>query len=933
MPDRYIPEALGMRIRKPTIDRAHRWALVRAVTACSTRLVMQVAMLVAGAAMAAAVPPMPGPALTVDVIADRHPINPDVYGVNMMLDEALARELRLPVRRWGGNYTSRYNWQNDTANVAFDWYFENIPQDNANPATLPDGSTTDRFVEQDRRTATRTLVTVPMIGWVPKRRLSGHPYDCSFKVSKYGAQQSTDPWDADCGNGRAPNGSALTGNDPADTSVAVDPSFVSAWINHLVAKYGTAANGGVAYYALDNEPMLWGSTHRDVHPQAVTYDELRDRSYQYGAAIKAADPSAKTFGPVEWGWCAYFYSGADNCSPGADYQAHGSTPFAAWYLQQMRAYEQQHGQRLLDYFDLHAYPYANGVALAAAGDAAKQALRLRSTRSLWDPTYIDESWVSDMAPGGVAVQLIPRMKQWVAANYPGTRLAITEYNWGGFDGVNGALAQADVLGIFGREGLDLATLWGDLTATTSATFAFRMYRNYDGAGNGFGDIGVRSSSADQGVVSVYSAQRSVDGALTIMVINKSGNDLATAVGLAGFNPRASAAAYRYSQAYPAAIEHLADQPVTASGFSANLPANSITLFVLPAANATLTRSPASLAFDGQSINTSSPARTLTIGNAGGSAVTRLALATATPFAVTHDCGASLAAGASCTARVTFTPTHQGDVTGSLSIVADGIALDATLTGNGERSLATHYYQSILRRAPDPDGKAYWDGVVATLPTWGASLNETWYAMASFFYSSNEYRGFARDDTGFVTDLYRTFFNRAPDAEGLRYWVAGLGRGMPREVVLVQFMFSPEFAAFTQAIFGNTPARAEVDVVMDFYRGLLGRLPDRNGFDHWLGQIRAAQCQSASAVTALVDSISQQFLNGSEYAGRARSNGQFVGDLYNAFLRRGGDEAGVAHWIDQLNLGSLTRDQERSVFLGSGEFAGRVAAVIAEGCLR
>jgi hypothetical protein len=50
------------------------------------------------------------------------------------------------------------------------------------------------------------------------------------------------------------------------------------------------------------------------------------------------------------------------------------------------------------------------------------------------------------------------MRDWVDTWYPGTRLAITEYNWGGLDGLNGALAQADVLGIFGREGLALATL-------------------------------------------------------------------------------------------------------------------------------------------------------------------------------------------------------------------------------------------------------------------------------------------------------------------------------------------------------------------------------------------------------------------------------------------------------------------------------------------
>ena len=413
-----------------------------------------------------------GPALSIDAAAGQRAINPDIYGVNQLSDEALATELRLPVRRWGGNTTSRYNWQIDTYNTGLDWYFENIPLTNASVAALPNGSSTDRFVEQNQRTGSRTLMTVPTLGWVAKRRTDGHPFDCGFKVSRYGAQQSTDyQWDPDCGNGLTMAGSNITGNNPTDTSVVSNPAFMAAWVQHLVGKYGTAANGGISYYAFDNEPMLWHSTHRDVHPQPGTYDEMRDHALAYGAAIKSVDPSAKTLGPVEDGWCRYLYSAADDCRPGADYAAHGSVQYVPWYLQQMKSYEQQHGLRLLDYLDLHNYPAASGVTLSPAGNAATQALRLRSTRSLWDASYIDESWISDTAPGGVAVRLIPRMKQWVADHYPGTRLAISEYNWGAPESINGALAQADVLGIFGREGLDLATLWGEVLTAQPLAFA------------------------------------------------------------------------------------------------------------------------------------------------------------------------------------------------------------------------------------------------------------------------------------------------------------------------------------------------------------------------------------------------------------------------------------------------------------------------------
>ncbi|MHC1725873.1 MAG: glycoside hydrolase family 44 protein [Syntrophobacteraceae bacterium] len=517
-----------------------------------------------------------GPPLSIDVSANRHSISEDIYGMNYA-DEDLAKSLRLPVRRWGGNSTTRYNWQANIHNTGSDWYFENIPD---GPA-VADGSASDEFVEQDRRTGTKTLLTVPLIGWTPSGNSPrNHPYDCGYKVSKYGAQQSTDPWDTDCGNGVSSSGSNITGNAPSDTSTRIGPDFVTDWVHHLTAKYGFAQGGGVACYNLDNEPMLWNSTHRDVHPQPATYDELRDRTVLYASAVKAADPTAKTLGPALWGWCAYFYSALDGCGEGDDYRNHGNLPFVAWYLQQMRAHEQSRGVRILDYLDLHYYPQANGVALSSAGDAETRARRLRSTRSLWDPSYIDESWISDMASGGVAVRLIPRMKEWVKSNYPGTKLAITEYNWGALDHINGALAQADVLGIFGREGLHLATLWGPPALSDPGAFAFRMYRNYDGNGKCFGNVSTKAVSGNQSKLSVYAAQRSSDRALTVMVINKTSGALTSTIDLAGFAPQSAAAVYRYSSSQPDAIQRASNIAVSGTSLSADFPGYSITLLVL-----------------------------------------------------------------------------------------------------------------------------------------------------------------------------------------------------------------------------------------------------------------------------------------------------------------------------------------------------------------
>jgi mono/diheme cytochrome c family protein len=349
----------------------------------------------------------------------------------------------------------------------------------------------------------------------------------------------------------------------------------------------------------------------------------------------------------------------------------------------------------------------------------------------------------------------------------------------------------------------------------------------------------------------------------------------------------------------------------------------------------------SIDFGGQSMGTTSPAQNVVVTNSGASPVTVSAVSlTSSEFGQTNNC-TTLAAGASCTIAVTFSPLAQAGplntavpVGGTLNVTHNGTGgtLAVTVFGTAEKSLVTHYYRSILRRAPDAGGVPYWQGEAARVAGLGANVNETWYALAQAFYTSAEYLAFNRDDAGYVADLYATFFNRTPDQAGSDYWVGLMSQGMPREVVLVSFMISPEFAAFTQAIFGNTAARAEVDTVIDFYRGILSRLPDSAGFNYWVGQFRTAQCQGPAAVYAQVEAISNAYMNSPEYGARGRTNSQFVGDLYNAFLRRGGDLAGVEYWIGQLTTAARTRENERQAFISTPEFGARVQAIINQGCM-
>ena len=184
--------------------------------------------------------------------------------------------------------------------------------------------------------------------------------------------------------------------------------------------------------------------------------------------------------------------------------------------------------------------------------------------------------------------MIPRMKRWAAANYPGTKIAITEYNWGAPEHISGAVAQADILGIFGREGLDLGSLWGPPNLNEPLMFAFKIFRNYDDNGAAFGDTSLRASSADQSKLSIYAARRTADHTVTVVVINKTFGDLRADLKLDHFKARGPAGGYQYSGADLTGIRVLPAVTASTSGTKDRaivvknqlFPAMSITLYAI-----------------------------------------------------------------------------------------------------------------------------------------------------------------------------------------------------------------------------------------------------------------------------------------------------------------------------------------------------------------
>ncbi len=526
-------------------------------------------------------------------------VKPEIYGVNFGSDAQHA-DLRYPLRRWGGNSTTRYNWQSDSHNTAFDYFFQNIADGNGQ--NLPNDSGANRFVASTRAQGGEALITIPTIGWLPR---GDRVKRWGYSVALYGPQDSNECaiynpppfWcSADAGNGACANvvnntgfcvNGRIVGNDPLDTSFAVQAASAQAWVAHLVSRHGAANAGGVRYYALDNEAMLWNSTHRDVHPAPPTYDEIWTRSRDYAGAIKAADPQAQVMGPVTWGWCDLFTSASDaatgpSCIDGPDRQAHGGLPFVEWYLQQMCANPLPGGARRIDTLDLHYYPQGNVAGLGGASDsesAADSARRLRSLRELYDPTYVAESWVG---ADGSRPQLIPRVRAWIDARCPGTKFALTEYKWGPDNGASGALAQAEALAIFGREGVDIATRWVAPEVGSLAERAFRLFLDYDATNTRVVGRALAATSSIQADVGVYAVE-TVGQRLYVALFNRATASREIVVNLSAAL-QGNYRVFRFDAAMP--VSQVGTGALNGNTLTLdNVPARSATLLVLPAPNA------------------------------------------------------------------------------------------------------------------------------------------------------------------------------------------------------------------------------------------------------------------------------------------------------------------------------------------------------------
>jgi mannan endo-1,4-beta-mannosidase len=476
---------------------------------------------------------------------DRKPISPLIYGINAYVFDTewqtpqdwkvgldnVAPNLNITCRRLGGNTMTSYNWENGYCNSGNDDNHSNNTFQSfitgAGEAPYTPGAALTTFHGHSMQLGAYSLLQLPAAGYVAA--------DGNGPVS----QAETAPsvrWKKVVFNKAGTPGSLSLNPDLNDDKVCVDEEM-----NFLINRYGNASTAtGIKAYELDNEPGLWHhypnngdqGTHPRLYGARVLCVDLLQRDIALATTIKRMDPNADVYGPAMWGYPEYYslwsiYADGATHQPidwdeynvepyltnntGDRYRYNGMTWVNA-YLAKMKAASDNAGRRLLDVFSFHYYPADEAVA--------NDAMLVQAPRSLWDPTFVEQSWITKAGNGftdGRALQLIPKMQQSIDDFYPGTKLGITEYSFGGRHSVAGGIAEADALGIFGRYGVHEANYFFPVDDYIAA--GIRIYRNYDGANSTFGDTAVATTTSDIQNSSVYSSLDN-KGNLHIIFINK-----------------------------------------------------------------------------------------------------------------------------------------------------------------------------------------------------------------------------------------------------------------------------------------------------------------------------------------------------------------------------------------------------------------------------
>jgi len=444
--------------------------------------------------------------------AARKPIDPLVFGNNDIgtmgggaPSATLDRPLGVTLRRLGGNAVSTYNWTNGANNFGKDWHHLSglgVPGyylDGA-AAKAEQFSAIRSVHERALADRARSLIQLPIGPWVAA--------DTNGVVTPNEAAPS-------------PRWTPVTWTDSGRLEPSIDrrQANIPQLLRRLVARYGRASSGkGILAYSLDNEPALWHESHPRAHPRRMPIATFLKRSVEAARRIKAIDPSALVLGPSFWGSTALvdFHDAPDWRRYASRYDS-----MLALYLHTFRKAERRAGRRLLDLLDVHWYPYSDYGQIRNTTDPALASAILDAPRTLTEPNFVERSWVGRSLgrwpTGGLSLPILPSLREVVRRWYPGTGLAVTEFNYGHLP--ESALALADVLCRYLQQGVRMACHWGRLVPPIGE--AYRLYRDVDGSGTSFAGSLVPTNGAPSALSVAAALDRGPAPRLHVVLINRS----------------------------------------------------------------------------------------------------------------------------------------------------------------------------------------------------------------------------------------------------------------------------------------------------------------------------------------------------------------------------------------------------------------------------
>ena len=484
--------------------------------------------------------------------APAHEISPYIFGTNWG-PASSVKDIGVSVRRWGGNRATKYNWKDDLDSAGVDWFFLN---EYSKPKGTPEEKKSYyQFIKETLAGGSEVNFSIPITEWVAKRHPDEKGRYCSFPLSLYPQQEKNDG--QGCGNGKKPNGDFIWDNDPSLGMTKNSPELQTEFVQNVVKAFGPASKGGVEFYSLDNEPGLWMNTHRDTLPRGITAEQLADMNIRYAAAVKGADPSAKIIGFGAWGVLELAGSNIDYLPGGADphkrakekqkdedryreRKKHGGDSQLVYLLKRFKQAETEKGKRLVDVIDIHWYPELYGkdskgekkrILDDVPYDPVFAKLQWEALREWYDPTFKPTADLESWTAGDLAADLwnphhpvIAALKKQIDTYYPGTKLAINEYDNGSPEHYHGALLRAAALGIFMQEDLYMAQNWHQTDDKKFTYFAQKLFGNYDNKGGRVRGKFVPSKSSHADLLS-YAAQ---DGAhFTVVLVNKNPSERLT----------------------------------------------------------------------------------------------------------------------------------------------------------------------------------------------------------------------------------------------------------------------------------------------------------------------------------------------------------------------------------------------------------------------